>query len=186
LLTGRLALDERRSPFPPALWARDLTENEPTKNDHTRLKQVWFAGCHSTIGGGEHGQDLSDISLVWMVQQVLSYTNLKIDKAALQLKGGKTWRGTPWGCGQYEESYAGFYYIAGKEDREPKSHKFRRFRGGPVVETVETSEELHTSLRKRLDMAAEKPLDGKYRPYAFRTTKITYGVYFSKVISLLI
>ncbi len=36
------------------------------------LKQVWFAGCHSDIGGSylEPESRLSDISLEWMVEEV--------------------------------------------------------------------------------------------------------------------
>ena len=59
-----LAIDERREDFEPTLWV---------PRDGLDLKQVWFAGSHSDIGGGypADGQGLlaSDAPLQWMVQQ---------------------------------------------------------------------------------------------------------------------
>ena len=55
-----LAIDERRSEFPPTLWS-----GAPAPGQN--MEQVWFAGVHCDVGGGypEHG--LSDITLAWMV-----------------------------------------------------------------------------------------------------------------------
>lgn len=62
-----MAIDEVRSDFEPTLW-------EP--RDKLDLKQVWFAGVHSNIGGSyapdkETGGLLSDIPLEWMMQQAV-------------------------------------------------------------------------------------------------------------------
>jgi hypothetical protein len=58
-----LAIDEERGPFKPTLWTRD---HEP----HGQiLEQVWFAGCHRDVGGGEPDPDLADITLMWMMQR---------------------------------------------------------------------------------------------------------------------
>jgi uncharacterized protein (DUF2235 family) len=56
-----LAIDERRGPFEPTLW-------DPRSKPRQTVRQVWFCGVHSDIGGGypEHG--LSDISLQWMIE----------------------------------------------------------------------------------------------------------------------
>lgn len=35
-----------------------------------RLKQVWFAGMHSDVGGGYADDSLSHVSLVWMIDQI--------------------------------------------------------------------------------------------------------------------
>lgn len=51
-----LALDEPRSAFRPALWER-------IHQDDTNLKQVWFPGSHSNVGGGYHDQQIADITL---------------------------------------------------------------------------------------------------------------------------
>ncbi len=34
------------------------------------LKQVWFPGVHSNIGGGYDDAELSDITLAWMMSQL--------------------------------------------------------------------------------------------------------------------
>ncbi len=56
-----LAIDERRAPLAPTLWAAPARDGQ-------RIEQVWFAGVHSDIGGGyapgEWG--LSDLALEWM------------------------------------------------------------------------------------------------------------------------
>ena len=39
----------------------------PTEDD--RVKQVWFEGAHSDIGGGYHDTGLSDTTLLWMARE---------------------------------------------------------------------------------------------------------------------
>jgi uncharacterized protein (DUF2235 family) len=58
-----LALDEHRSAFSPTLW-------EKPDGTNTVLKQVWFPGVHSNIGGGAHDTGISDITLAWMMSQL--------------------------------------------------------------------------------------------------------------------
>jgi len=53
------------------------------------VEEVWFAGCHADVGGGTVADDcrysLSDISLRWMVKQViLSQCGILFDHAALR------------------------------------------------------------------------------------------------------
>ncbi|MBI5310471.1 MAG: DUF2235 domain-containing protein [Actinobacteria bacterium] len=59
-----LAIDERRMKFEPSLWEDD---GGGTQND--RIKQVWFEGAHSDVGGGYSDTGLSDTSLLWMVRE---------------------------------------------------------------------------------------------------------------------
>ena len=55
-----LAIDERRKPFKPQVWqvsqealeSKDAAAREEGDEDSEWLKQVWFAGTHSQIGGG--------------------------------------------------------------------------------------------------------------------------------------
>lgn len=56
-----LAIDERRAPFEPTLWAF-----KPKEGQH--VEQRWFAGVHSDIGGGYAETNLSDIALEWMMK----------------------------------------------------------------------------------------------------------------------
>lgn len=65
-----VSIHERRLKFKPALFILDK-DGPPVD-----LKEVWFAGNHSDIGGGyplEKGQKhlLSDTPLNWMIQEVL-------------------------------------------------------------------------------------------------------------------
>ena len=55
-----VAIDEKRADFSPTLW---------TAKESVDMKQVWFAGVHSDMGGGsrpKNGQLLSDVPLAWM------------------------------------------------------------------------------------------------------------------------
>ena len=54
-----LAIDDERKAFHPILWD---TESLP----YQKIKQVWFCGMHTDVGGGYNEQDLSDIPLTWM------------------------------------------------------------------------------------------------------------------------
>ena len=57
-----IAIDEKRKKFPVSLW--DETELAPEQNVH----QVWFAGVHSDVGGSYTERDLSNITLIWMLE----------------------------------------------------------------------------------------------------------------------
>ncbi len=60
-----LAIHEHRTEFLPTLW-----ELHPdVQGDPNRLKQVWFTGAHSDVGGGYPDHQLSDISLGWMIKE---------------------------------------------------------------------------------------------------------------------
>ncbi|KAI4647944.1 hypothetical protein J4E93_004355 [Alternaria ventricosa] len=87
-----LALDERRKAFRPTLWyiPKDLVDdpNRPTPE----LKQVWFPGVHTNIGGGSQdafgdmkgdSENISTATLCWMLQVISPY--LTIDRHAFQL-----------------------------------------------------------------------------------------------------
>ncbi|MBZ5488088.1 DUF2235 domain-containing protein [Halomonas aquamarina] len=59
-----LAIDEMRKDFEPTLWE---------SREGVDLKQVWFSGVHSDIGGGkepdENGNQASDAPLEWMLRE---------------------------------------------------------------------------------------------------------------------
>ena len=56
-----LALNEERSQFEPLLFRRDKGQS---------LKQCWFLGSHSDVGGGNRKLGLANISLAWMMAQL--------------------------------------------------------------------------------------------------------------------
>jgi hypothetical protein len=72
-LRHALAIDETRKKFPRVAWAR--REDAVWNKERGRpdwIKQVWFAGNHSDIGGSysEEESRLSDIALQWMVDEL--------------------------------------------------------------------------------------------------------------------
>ena len=69
-----VAINERRSEFPPTLWTGTPVPGQT-------MEQVLFAGVHCDVGGGypEHG--LSDITLAWMGTKAIAL-GLQIDPAA--------------------------------------------------------------------------------------------------------
>lgn len=72
-LRHALAIDETRLKFPRVTWGReeDFKWNSEQGN-RDWMKQVWFAGNHSDIGGSyaEEESRLSDIALQWMVDEL--------------------------------------------------------------------------------------------------------------------
>jgi uncharacterized protein (DUF2235 family) len=54
-----LAIDETRVDYSPCLWQQ-----------RSGIKQLWFAGVHSDIGGGYENKALGDLSLQWMLQEM--------------------------------------------------------------------------------------------------------------------
>lgn len=61
-----IAIDEMRASFTPTFWT-DQQDN--TLNDGTRVKQLWFPGVHSDVGGGYAHCGLSDLALEWMIEE---------------------------------------------------------------------------------------------------------------------
>ncbi|QIS11003.1 DUF2235 domain-containing protein [Nocardia arthritidis] len=64
-----LAIDERRRIFEPCLWEVPVVPNIKYSKRIERVKQVWFEGVHSDIGGGYRECGLSDITLRWMIRE---------------------------------------------------------------------------------------------------------------------
>lgn len=58
-----LAIDEQRRAFKPTPWTR------PREVPGQTLEQVWFRGVHTDVGGGYHDPELSEITLLWMVER---------------------------------------------------------------------------------------------------------------------
>jgi len=69
-----IAIDEKRQDFEPTIW---------TPRAGVDLKQVWFAGVHSDVGGSyppdkQTGIWASDIPLGWMIDEA-TYAGLEIE-----------------------------------------------------------------------------------------------------------
>jgi uncharacterized protein (DUF2235 family) len=75
-----LAIDENRDIFGPVLWSESTAVRASG-----RIRQLWFAGDHSDIGGGHEETGLSDIALDWMVKQAMAVTPAGLLVDQLQL-----------------------------------------------------------------------------------------------------
>jgi hypothetical protein len=75
-----LALNEERSQFEPLLFHRGEGQS---------LKQCWFLGSHSEVGGGNKKLGLANISLAWMLAQLkdLVYFDPSIVKSMTSQQG---------------------------------------------------------------------------------------------------
>lgn len=64
-----LAIDENRKVFSPELW----DQSRLSAANAEQIKQVWFAGCHSDIGGGYGLRlGLTDLAMKWMVDEAMA------------------------------------------------------------------------------------------------------------------
>jgi uncharacterized protein (DUF2235 family) len=66
-----LALDDERDTFHPLLWdeVAERRNANAGKVPRCRLRQVWFAGMHSDVGGGYPDDSLSYAPLHWMMRE---------------------------------------------------------------------------------------------------------------------
>jgi len=70
-----LSIDEERKSFLPVIW-------NPIKNDvDGKMKQVWFSGVHTDVGGGYAEEELSNIALKWMIQEATAKNLIIYEKS---------------------------------------------------------------------------------------------------------
>jgi uncharacterized protein (DUF2235 family) len=105
-----LALDERRKDFVPTLW----TQKPEGKARGQVLKQVWFAGVHSDVGGGYPVHGSSDVALAWMASEVEPF--LGIDFAYLKARRDVS---SKWSLGMLHESFEKLWIARGEQRRTP-------------------------------------------------------------------
>ncbi|KAI6024138.1 hypothetical protein BKA83DRAFT_4492824 [Pisolithus microcarpus] len=77
-----VSLQDNRDKFLPTLWQ---TPPEGLSGNQI-LKQVWFPGAHSDVGGGYERQDLPDLALSWMViiRDALFHESLRVARTRLE------------------------------------------------------------------------------------------------------
>ncbi|KAF2760967.1 hypothetical protein EJ05DRAFT_248065 [Pseudovirgaria hyperparasitica] len=146
-----LALDERRSAFAPAIW-------EKPAGNKTKLRQVWFPGVHSNIGGGEDDQQLANITLAWMMSQLEPFLDMRSayvleqDDANDRYYASRDEDVRPWSFGKIPNSMAGLYALGGGKTRTPGSyHAADPTTNRPTDRLLtDTCEYIHPSVRARL------------------------------------
>ena len=146
-----LALDEHRASFSPAVW-------EKAKGNTTLLRQVWFPGVHSNVGGGYDDQELADITLAWMMAQLQPMMDFYPDYLYDQYEENKQYyvdtgqRIRPWSFGKIYQSLTGVYIVGGTKTRTPGT--YHRVDPDTFQETRrplrDTCEFIHPSVRTRI------------------------------------
>jgi uncharacterized protein (DUF2235 family) len=139
-----LAIDERRAAFDRVPWGSPKVWQD---KQPIWFQQIWFAGCHSDIGGSypETEARLSDITLQWMADAAQSVPDgLKVDHSVLQLY--------PAAAGmQHDEARRGLFQFA-----------------STITRTIPRDAILHDSVYERGKLAAVLNYDvtEPYRPPA--------------------
>ena len=80
-----ISIDDERHTFHPVLWDESAEQTD-------RIEQVWFAGVHSDVGGGYPMNDLSLVTLDWMMSKVEANVpeECKPEEESNLVKGGKS------------------------------------------------------------------------------------------------
>jgi uncharacterized protein (DUF2235 family) len=133
-----LALDERRSMFRVAPWADpQIYKPNPfheASHKPQDIKQVWFPGVHSDIGGGypEEESALSKIPLIWMVEEAKA-AGLRINTSMFNhLARGKPRKGSdhvyvaPNPAGLMHQSLSGAWWMLEGIPKSVKSLEWKR------------------------------------------------------------
>ena len=93
-----ISIDEKRKFFPELQWDAEA-----------RVRQTWFPGVHSDVGGGYSESGLSDIALQWMIDHACKH-GLKIKARAM-----KELKKDP--CGVLHDSFGGIWEAFGAHIR---------------------------------------------------------------------
>lgn len=164
-----LALDEQRAPFSPAVWEKQAD------NKSTNLKQVWFPGVHSNIGGGYDDQEIANITLAWMMSRLELFLDFRPDFLMSQVtelqRYYKTSNQKPrwWSFGEIYRTLKGPYAFTGSKTRTPGAYqRVNPFTGRPTGKMLKnTNEYIHASVRARIGLRGPGPQDrGDYNPPA--------------------
>jgi uncharacterized protein (DUF2235 family) len=87
-----LSLDDERTTFHPLLWDEVAEADMVAKHQVAagRITQVWFAGVHSNVGGGYPEDQLSLVSLDWMMGEAIHNDLILDSQAVTQVAAAKS------------------------------------------------------------------------------------------------
>ncbi|KAL8692106.1 MAG: hypothetical protein Q9218_002802 [Villophora microphyllina] len=172
-----LALDENRTAFSPAVW-------EKPAGNTTNLRQVWFPGVHSNIGGGSYeDQGMANITLAWMMSQLEPFLDFDpdyildcYDETRMHYKATNQ-KPRPWSFAKIYNSLTGIYVLDGSTTRTPGSYfRVDPFTGRATSKPLrQTNEYIHPSARTRLELGGPGKDDhGAYEGKALDPYKLKY------------
>jgi hypothetical protein len=98
-----LSLDDERTTFHPLRIEEIEGEPDVSRQPSDRIKEVWFAGVHSDVGGGYPDSALSHVPLIWMLEELARTTD------GLRFRAGALdgFRGTASAFGTLHDSRQG-------------------------------------------------------------------------------
>ncbi|KAK3115279.1 hypothetical protein LTR53_005550 [Teratosphaeriaceae sp. CCFEE 6253] len=176
-----LALDEERKTFAPTIW-ESPKPGSPSRLK--RLRQCWFPGVHSSIGGGYADTSISDISLAWMISQLQPLLTFDAGFILTQQQHNKRFYEAidvpvrSWAMGQIRYSDSSLLNaMTGKHIRTPgEYHAIDSATGKPMERMLtNTCEFMHPSVRYRIDQQGpglahgdDDPGKGVYEPLALK------------------
>ena len=171
-----LALDDRRTAFSPTVWELPKGGTHALKE----LKQCWFAGSHSNVGGSYPDTGQADLTLAWMMQQ-LTKAGLTFDSGYLKWQNElhEQWLQAPakintdqipdrpWGCGKVYDSSGITDRFTGLSNRTPGTYTRTNPETGAATTTRlwKTHEFIHPSVRVRVALKGKQtgdPVTGVY------------------------
>ncbi|KAM3423999.1 hypothetical protein BST61_g1391 [Cercospora zeina] len=178
-----LALDEQRYAFAPTVWE---SPRDPSAHKLKELKQCWFPGVHTTIGGGFQDTNISDITLAWMLTQLSQFLSFDENYLLRQRKQNAdfyTTKKTPeagigYGLGLIKASDLGLLNtVLGRKVRTPGEYLLTDPKSGEQIYNrplLNTREFIHPSVRYRMQNGGRGPAsnadaklgEGKYEPKA--------------------
>lgn len=171
-----LALDERRAAYKPTVWEKP---QGPSKLK--LLKQCWFAGVHTNVGGGYDDAGDANITLAWMMSQLQGLLDFDEEYVEylhqLQMQHEREKRKTVrgWALGELVNSRAGIRALVPSKVRTPGQYHATNPQTGTDTKTPlhNTNEYVHPSVRVRLALKGKDIGDHRvYHPKALQGWKL--------------
>ncbi|KAK7013283.1 hypothetical protein R3P38DRAFT_1510203 [Favolaschia claudopus] len=148
-----MSVQENRKEFRPTFFTL------PANSTQT-LKEVWFPGAHSDVGGSYERHELADISLFWMTGEILALKLFNLDEAFLIRSKQSTPR-DDWGTSEphnaYRETPTKYKYIA--------IHAQSRLESGDITSSIKFHESWKyapNTLKDAYHMVTRKQLEEKF------------------------
>jgi hypothetical protein len=176
-----LALDEARKSFSPTVWESPKPGSQPSLK---LLRQCWFPGVHSSVGGGYADTSIADITLAWMITQLSRHLTFDPAYVPLQQQQNVAYykdSGIParsWAMGQIQKTDGGLLNtILGRQTRTPGEYHATDPDTGKELPRflTDTCEFMHPSVRYRIQQkgpglakSSSDPGQGTYQPAALK------------------
>jgi hypothetical protein len=134
------------------------------------LKQTWFPGVHTSVGGGHADTSISDITLAWMITQLSAHLQFDPDYMPRQRTLNAEFYASilvsirEWALGLIPRSDKGpLNTMSGRSMRTPgEYHATDPETGKKLPRTLVTTHEfIHPSVRYRVDQKGQTVVDNK-------------------------